>query len=85
LAADDLLVKRLRWRCRRGLLENDLIFTRFFDQHENTLTSADVGALACLLDLPDNDLLDLLLARTEPAESLDSAAIKSLLTRLRAA
>jgi antitoxin CptB len=29
---------RLRWRARRGLLENDLILTRFLDAHEETLT-----------------------------------------------
>jgi antitoxin CptB len=41
----DLDRTRLRWRARRGLLENDLIITRFLDEHETTLTDLDEGAL----------------------------------------
>jgi antitoxin CptB len=57
--------RRLRWRARRGLLENDLIFERFFAQHEENLSDADVAGLDLLLDLPDNALLDLILERTQ--------------------
>jgi len=35
---------RLRWRSRRGLLENDLILTRFLDAQETTLTDDEVDA-----------------------------------------
>ena len=49
---------RLRWRARRGLLENDIVFERFFGRYEHDLTDADVGALSRLLDLSDNDLMD---------------------------
>lgn len=56
---------RLRWRARRGLLENDLIITRFLDQFESELTNADVAALSVLFQMDDNDLLDILLARTQ--------------------
>lgn len=56
---------RLRWRGRRGLLENDLIITRFLDAHEETLTDEEVDAFSILMELPDNDLLDLLLAHTK--------------------
>jgi antitoxin CptB len=55
---------RLRWRARRGLLENDLILTRFLDAHEETMTDEDVDALTRLLDLADNPLMDLLLGRS---------------------
>ena len=54
---------RLRWRCRRGMLENDLILTRFLDRRGDTLTEADVAALDRLLDLPDNELWDALSGR----------------------
>jgi len=57
---------RLRWRARRGLLENDLILTRFLDAHEETLSDEEVDALTRLLDLADNPLMDLLLGRAEP-------------------
>ena len=36
--ADPAKRARLRWRARRGLLENDLIVTRFLDAHEAELT-----------------------------------------------
>uniref|UniRef100_UPI003CFD74E7 FAD assembly factor SdhE n=1 Tax=Alcaligenes faecalis TaxID=511 RepID=UPI003CFD74E7 len=57
---------RLRWRARRGLLENDLMITRFLDQYENELTDQDVSALTRLFEMDDTVLLDVLLARSEP-------------------
>jgi antitoxin CptB len=83
--ADPLNRARLRWRSRRGLLENDIIITRFLDRHELELTDADVEALTRLLELPDNDLLDYLLARKEPPESLDDVDFTRVLGMLRAA
>lgn len=56
-------LSRLRWRCRRGLLENDLIIERFFKRFGDTLTRRQAQALEALMDLSDNDLLDLHLAR----------------------
>jgi antitoxin CptB len=74
---------RLRWRSRRGLLENDLIMERFFARYEDQLTDADVAAMTALLDLGDNDLLDLLLARSEPQGPLATAAVQRVLGMLR--
>jgi len=74
---------RLRWRARRGLLENDLIITRFLDAHEATLTDQDVAVLTRLFELSDNDLLDLLLARKQPAGELDSPSVHAILARMR--
>jgi antitoxin CptB len=76
---------RLRWRSRRGLLENDLILTRFLDAHEIEMTDDEVDALTQLLDLSDNDLLDLLLGRTEPTDSLAVPNVSALLSKLRQA
>ena len=76
---------RLRWRARRGLLENDLILTRFLDAHELELSDEDVDALTRLLDLADNPLMDLLLARTEPDGEVDLPHVRALLARLREA
>jgi antitoxin CptB len=75
--------RRLRWRARRGLLENDLIISRFLDRHEAQLSADDVLALEALLDLPDNELLDLLLARKEPAGRLAHNDVRSVLDGLR--
>jgi Uncharacterized conserved protein len=74
---------RLRWRARRGLLENDLILTRFLDAYESQLTDADVTELTRLLELSDNELLDYLLARKEPEGDLATPAMQDLLKRLR--
>jgi antitoxin CptB len=74
---------RLRWRCRRGLLENDLLIERFFERHGGSLTASQAGALAALMELSDNDLLDLLLARTEPQGPLATPAVRSLLAQMR--
>ena len=76
---------RLRWRSRRGLLENDLILTRFLDAHEESLTDDEVDALSRLLDLADNPLMDLILARAEPEGEVDLPHVRALLERLRQA
>ncbi len=76
---------RLRWRSRRGLLENDLILTRFLDAHEEGLSDEEVDALTRLLELADNDLMGLLLSQREPDAGLDLPHVKALLARLREA
>jgi antitoxin CptB len=76
-ATDDLAAqrRRLRWRARRGLLENDLMLTRYLDRYESSLSNEQVIGLDELLDLTDNDLMDLLLARPNNLE-VSSAAQK---------
>jgi antitoxin CptB len=81
--ADPARRARLRWRARRGLLENDLIFERFFARYEHDLSDADVGALTRLLELSDNELMDLLLARAEPEGELATVEIVHLVHLLR--
>lgn len=65
---DERALSKLRWRCRRGLLENDLLIERFFARYESRLTVALARGLNELMELADNDLLDLLLRRREQAE-----------------
>jgi len=67
---DDRALSKLRWRCRRGLLENDLFIERFFERHAGSLTVEQAHGLEALMELGDNDLLDLFLARKEPAGEL---------------
>lgn len=76
-------LSKLKWRCRRGLLENDLFIERFFQKHEALLTVRQAGALEQLMDLADNDLLDLLLRRREPEHELDNAEVRELLGLMR--
>lgn len=67
---DARALSKLKWRCRRGLLENDLFIERFFTRHEASLTQAQTQGLQVLMDLSDNDLLDLFLARKQPEGEL---------------
>jgi antitoxin CptB len=76
-------LSKLKWRCRRGLLENDLLIERFFQRHEASLTVGQAQALNELMELPDNDLLDLLLRRAQPQGELDRPEVMALLQLLR--
>lgn len=80
---DERTLSRLKWRCRRGLLENDLILDRFFKHHEKELTMRDAAALMQLMTLADNDLLDLFLERTRPQGELDRPDVHHVVALLR--
>jgi antitoxin CptB len=82
---DERSLSKLRWRCRRGLLENDLFIERFFERHGDRLTKGQGDALSELMELADNDLLDLLLARREPQGELARPAVTQLLALMRQA
>jgi antitoxin CptB len=73
-------LNRLRWRCRRGMLENDLILERFLDARGEAITDREIATLDRLLQLGDNELWDLLSGRQES----EDAAVKPLLEALRA-
>ena len=62
----DETMRRLRWQCRRGLLELDLLFVRFLDQHYSALNVEEQGAFQRLLEQPDQTLLAWLQGQQEP-------------------
>lgn len=74
---DRVARNRLYWNCRRGLLELDLVLQRFIPN----LKDEDARPLAALLDLPDNDLWDIIAGRSERYD----ARWKQTVARLRAA
>ena len=80
---DERALSKLKWRCRRGLLENDLFIERFFTNYESGLTVRQADSLNALMDLADNDLLDLLLARKEPEGDINTSDVRELLEQLR--
>lgn len=80
---DERALSKLHWRCRRGLLENDLFIKEFFTRYESQLTERHANALLELMDLGDHDLLDLLLRRKEPQDALDTEDVREMLTMLR--
>jgi antitoxin CptB len=65
---DERVLKRLRWRCRRGLLENDLVLERFLELYGTRLSQKEVEAFGKLLDYGDKELWDLVSRRSEPAD-----------------
>ena len=80
---DERALSKLRWRCRRGLLENDLLIDRFFARKGEQVSVVEADGLTLLMDLADNDLLDLLLRRKEPSGEMDTAAVHHVLAELR--
>lgn len=80
---DERALSKLHWRCRRGLLENDLFIEQFFTRFEPQLTQRHADGLMALMNLADNDLLDLLLRRREPQGVLDTAQVREVLGMLR--
>ena len=84
-ALDPAALNRLKWRCRRGLLENDILIERFFARHGSCISPQQADGLQALMELSDNDLLDLLLARCEPAGELDCPAVREVLAQMRVA
>lgn len=65
---DEAELKRLRWRCRRGLLENDLVLERFLELHGPNLTPTQLDAFNRLLDMQDKQIWDLVGRRREPTD-----------------
>jgi len=67
--------ERLKWKCRRGLLELDIVLDRY-------LKAGEVHPhLAELLDLPDNDLWDIVVGRSDDYQP----HLAEVVARLRAA
>jgi antitoxin CptB len=62
MPVDALARSRLKWKCRRGLLELDLVLQDFVDKH---LEDKDLEALNDLLELEDNDLWDIVSGRSD--------------------
>ncbi|HEX6635154.1 MAG TPA: succinate dehydrogenase assembly factor 2 [Usitatibacter sp.] len=77
---DARALERLRWRSRRGLLELDLVFDRFWAGPGAGLDEDEAAALEDLLELPDNDLLDVVMGRAESPEP----RLRGVVDKLRA-
>ena len=75
--------KKIIWRARRGLLENDIILKRFFSKYQKDLSEGEWLALEKLLDKTDNELLDIILDIEKLNENALSPEIVSILSKLR--
>jgi antitoxin CptB len=75
----DAAVRRMEWRCRRGMLEMDLLFVDFVSRHLPSLSDVQIAALDKLLDLPDNELWNLV----SEGQEVNDLATSQVLTMLR--
>ena len=76
MTVDAVAQRRLRWKCRRGLLELDLVLQAFL---ERDFREDDAKALNELLDLPDNDLWDIVSGRRDDYD----ARLGGIVARIR--
>ena len=76
---DERAIERLKWRSRRGLLELDLVFERYWKRVGIEMDREEAAALERLLALPDNDLLDLVMGRAQTPD----ASLRALVEKLR--
>lgn len=60
--------ERLRWRCRRGMLELDLLLEGFMEREFARLSARERALLRRLLELPDNELLEYCYGRARPGD-----------------
>jgi antitoxin CptB len=72
-------INRLKWHCRRALLELDLVFDRFWERYEQTLDAQGEAALESLLELEDHDLWALVSGR----DVTDDPQLAAMIERLR--
>lgn len=74
-------LSQLRWRCRRGMLELDLLLNTFLDREYTSLDIKQSELLETLLDYPDQVLFDLLMDKMQASDD----SIAKLIERIRKA
>jgi antitoxin CptB len=67
MSAADPARERIRWRCRRGMLELDLVLSAFLKAYLEGLEPRALDPLCSLLARPDPELLDYVMGHREPA------------------
>ena len=76
-------LSKIRWQCRRGMLELDIIFGKFVDQHFEKLSDNEKQAFVKLLDQPDVTLYAWLLKYENPIDPQDEMIIRKIQTALK--
>ncbi len=75
--------RRLNWRCRRGMLELDIVLQRFAEHQLMTLDLAELSAFDVLLDFPDNEFLDVVTDKLHVNAAINTPAMQRLMRKLR--
>lgn len=76
-------LRRLNWRCRRGMLELDIVLQRFAEHQLMTLDLAELSAFDALLDFPDNEFLDVVTDKLHVNAAINTPAMQRLMRKLR--
>ncbi|MBI4987830.1 MAG: succinate dehydrogenase assembly factor 2 [Rhodocyclales bacterium] len=71
-------LRRLRWHCRRALLELDLMFLRYWQRVGDDVDAATEAALERLLEMEDHDLWELVSGRQETGDPQLKGVLDSL-------
>jgi antitoxin CptB len=74
-------MSRLRWRCRRGMKELDILLIGYVDHHYAEVGTVGQKAFRQLLSMPDPDILALLTGKATTDDEHLADVIKRLLTR----
>jgi len=69
---------RLRWQCRRGMLELDLILERFLNKNYVNLSAGEQDLFEQLLDYSDPELCDCLIKR----QAVKNKTMQALIERM---
>ncbi len=72
-------IRRLEWRCRRGMKELDLLLLRYLRQHYEPAASDQRSAFVEFLELPDPDLVRYLIAGDVPPDPRHAAICRAVL------
>ena len=69
---------RMRWRCRRGMLELDIVLQRFIDNHYDQLDEHQLELFEMLLSLSDHDLWNIIIDNTKEPDNQFQPVLKLL-------
>jgi antitoxin CptB len=72
------MTTNLRWQCRRGMLELDLLLNNFVDKKAESLSREQHEAFERLLSYPDQTLHDLLLGDAVSSDSLLADIVRQI-------
>ena len=79
----DEQIGKLRWRCRRGMKELDLLTLGYLEQHYPDAPAEDQQAFTALLDLQDPQLMGYMLGREAPADAATLRVVGIMRTLIR--
>ena len=71
----------LRWQCRRGMRELDVLLSDYLEQHYAAADEPQKAAFHTLLSLPDPELAAYLLGGAEPRDEVMRGVVERILLR----